>query len=156
MTYEFHSDKTLLTFQITSYFSLLAMSAKLMIYNVMKSYIKLHWDWPYHPHNQNFTGSNNDADRDRLTPKGTAPPPLICIEPVEVVSCKPLCFLMWRRVLYAEACYLGQSQWWFYFVVFKNATSSKYKWNNGWNILMGEWPNPYCKWASCDGPRAYL
>jgi len=23
-------------------------------------------------------------------------------------------------------------------------------------LLLGEWPNPCCKWASCDGPRAYL
>ena len=38
---EFHSDKTLLTFHETPAFSLLAMSAKVMIFNVVKFSMKL-------------------------------------------------------------------------------------------------------------------
>ena len=38
---EFHGDKTLLTFYETLLFSLLAMSAKEIVFNVMKSFMKL-------------------------------------------------------------------------------------------------------------------
>jgi len=38
---EFHGDETLLIFYETAFFSLLAMSAKLMIFNVIKLSIKL-------------------------------------------------------------------------------------------------------------------
>jgi len=39
--HEFYGDETLLIFHENSVFSLLAMSAKLMIFNAMKSFIKL-------------------------------------------------------------------------------------------------------------------
>ena len=38
---EFHGDETLLTSHETSYFSFLAMSAKLMVFNIMKPSLKL-------------------------------------------------------------------------------------------------------------------
>ena len=38
---EFHGDETLLTFYETLIFSLLAMSAKVIVFNVMKSSMKL-------------------------------------------------------------------------------------------------------------------
>jgi len=41
MPYGFHGDETLLTSYETSYFSLLAMLAKVMVFNIMKPSIKL-------------------------------------------------------------------------------------------------------------------
>ena len=40
MSDEFYGDKTLLTFHENLAFSLLAMSAKVMVFNVMKPFIK--------------------------------------------------------------------------------------------------------------------
>ena len=44
---EFHGDETLLTSHETLAFSLLAMSAKVMIFNVMKPYMKLPLKLPF-------------------------------------------------------------------------------------------------------------
>ena len=41
MSDDFHGDETLLTFHEISSFSLLVMSTKVKVFNVMKSYIKL-------------------------------------------------------------------------------------------------------------------